>query len=57
MNNTKLSTLDLSVILDTISRTFLISGFEKTLGGYTKDAREAVLKKVYAIMDNMEIDN
>lgn len=57
MNNTKLSALDLSVILDTISRTLSIAGFEQALGGYTKDAREAVLEKVYVIMENMEMEN
>lgn len=57
MNNSKLSALDLTVILDTLSRTLSIAGFEQTLGGYTKDSREAVLEKVYAIMQNMEMEN
>jgi hypothetical protein len=57
VNNPKLSALDLSVILDTLTRTLSIAGFEQALGGYTKDAREAVLEKVYAIMDNMEMEN
>jgi hypothetical protein len=57
VNNHKLSALDLSVILDTLSRTLSIAGFEQALGGYTKDVRQAVLEKVYAIMQNMEMEN
>lgn len=53
---TKLTALDLMVIADTLSRTLNIAGFEGTLGGYTKEARENVANKVQTILSNMEVE-
>lgn len=53
---TKLTALDLMVISDTLYRTLNIGGFGKTLGGYTKEARENVANKVQTILSNMEVE-
>jgi hypothetical protein len=52
----KLTALDLMVISDTLYRTLSIAGFEGTLGGYTKEARENVANKVQTILSNMEVE-
>jgi len=44
------------VISDTLYRTLSIAGFEGTLGGYTKEARENVANKVQTILSNMEVE-
>ena len=53
---TKLSALDLSVIADTLSRTLSIAGFERTLGGYTKESREIVANKVQEILNDISVE-